>query len=209
MNSAEPLLYVPQPYQNHNGGELAFGPDGYLYLSLGDGGGGGDPEETGQDNTDLLGSVLRLDVSGATGYAVPAGNPFVSGAGLDEVWAYGFRNPWRFSFDTFTGDLWLGDVGQGSWEEIDVVSAAGNYGWDNLEGFVCYEPSAGCDQSGLTSPEFAYDHSSGACSDYRRLRLSWSVYAGTRRLVHLRRLLQRASVGLRRLRWRDQRPAVG
>jgi glucose/arabinose dehydrogenase len=159
----EPLISVPQPYTNHNGGELAFGPDGYLYLSLGDGGSGGDPLETGQDNTDLLGSVLRIDVSGQTGYTIPADNPFVSGPGRDEVWAYGFRNPWRFSFDSYTGDLWLGDVGQGSWEEIDIVTSGGNYQWDNKEGFACFEPATGCSQAG-TPPEFAYSLSGEPCA---------------------------------------------
>jgi glucose/arabinose dehydrogenase len=164
VGSAEPLLSVPQPYQNHNGGQLAFGPDGYLYLSLGDGGGAGDPEETGQVNTDFLGSVLRIDVSGPTGYMIPASNPYVGVDGADEVWAYGFRNPWRFSFDTYTGDLWLADVGQGWWEEIDKVVAGGNYGWDVMEGPACYEPSSGCDQTGKILPVHSYTHSGGACS---------------------------------------------
>ena len=165
VGSAQQLLSIPQPYQNHNGGQLAFGPDGYLYLSLGDGGGGGDPDETGQNNTDLLGSVLRIDVSGPTGYSVPASNPFAGAtAGADEVWAYGFRNPWRFSFDTYTGDLWLADVGQGWWEEVDRVVAGGNYGWDVMEGPACHEPSSGCDQTGKILPVYSYNHSGGACS---------------------------------------------
>jgi glucose/arabinose dehydrogenase len=165
MNTASPetLLSIPRPNSNHNGGELKFGPDGMLYLSLGDAGGGGDPTETGQDNTDLLASVLRINVSGATGYTVPSDNPFVVGPGRDEVWAYGFRNPWRYSFDSYTGDLWLGDVGQGSWEEIDIVTSGGNYQWDNKEGFACYEPSTGCSEVG-TPPEFSYSISSTPCA---------------------------------------------
>jgi glucose/arabinose dehydrogenase len=182
--NAQTILQVPQPYSNHNGGELAFGSDGYLYLSLGDGGGGGDPEETGQDNTDLLGSVLRLDVSGA-GYTSPPTNPFFgSTPGRDEVWAYGFRNPWRFSFDSVAGDLWLADVGQGSWEEVDLVTSGGNYGWDCYEGFVSYEP-AGCSPSGKIPPEHVYSHADGACAVtggfvYRGAQLpelwGWYVY---------------------------------
>jgi glucose/arabinose dehydrogenase len=183
--SAEPILSVPQPHPNHNGGELAFGPDGFLYLSLGDGGGQGDPGETGQNKDDLLGSVLRIDVSGPTGYAVPAGNPFVGVDGVDELWAYGFRNPWRFSFDSYTGDLWLGDVGEASAEEINLVSGGGNYGWDNTEGFSCFEPSNGCDETGISDPEFVYDHSQGCAITggyiYRGMALAelggWYIYS--------------------------------
>jgi len=131
---------------NHNGGRLLFGPDGYLYLSIGDGGGMGDPNETGQDNTDLIGSVLRIHVTGQTTppYTVPADNPFVGVAGDDRVWAYGFRNPWRYSFDRVSGDLWLGDVGQMTWDEVDKVVSGGNYGWDCWEGNAMYtDPSPG------------------------------------------------------------------
>jgi glucose/arabinose dehydrogenase len=124
---------------NHNGGRILFGPDGYLYLSIGDGGSGGDPLETGQDHTDLLGSVLRINVTGQLTYSIPADNPFVGVAGDDRVWAYGFRNPWRYSFDRVSGDLWLGDVGQGSWEEVNKVVAGGNYGWDCYEGNAVFE----------------------------------------------------------------------
>jgi glucose/arabinose dehydrogenase len=154
------ILQVPQPNSNHNGGRLLFGPDGYLYLSLGDGGGGGDPEETGQDNTDLLGSVLRIAVTGETTYSVPAGNPFVGVSGADEVWAYGLRNPWRYSFDSVTGELWLGDVGQGAWEEVEEIVEGGNYGWDCYEGFDPYEP-AGCPGTGFEFPRATYDHGLG------------------------------------------------
>jgi glucose/arabinose dehydrogenase len=162
LASKEELLQIPQPYSNHNGGELMFGLDGYLYLSLGDGGSGGDPEETGQDNTDHLGSVLRIDVSGATGYAVPASNPFADAGdpGADEVWAYGMRNPWRFSFDAESGELWLADVGQNVWEEVDKVVAGGNYGWDCYEGNASYEP-AGCADGTFQAPRAVYSHTDG------------------------------------------------
>lgn len=134
----EVLLGVEQPYANHNGGQLAFGPDGYLYVGLGDGGSGGDPQGNGQDPGTLLGSILRIDVSVRSGYAVPRDNPFADGGGAPEIWAYGLRNPWRFSFDEETGDLWIGDVGQNRWEEIDREPAGSpgglNYGWRAYEG---------------------------------------------------------------------------
>jgi len=162
-------LTVDQPYDNHNGGHIVFGPDGYLYMGLGDGGAGGDPDGHGQDRSDLLGSILRLDVSGATGYTVPAGNPLVGVAGTrDELWNWGLRNPWRFSFDRSTGDLYIGDVGQGAREEIDVSTAASgsgrgvNYGWSIMEGMRCYEASS-CDMTGLTLPVLDYSHGDG-CS---------------------------------------------
>ncbi|MEX0799863.1 MAG: PQQ-dependent sugar dehydrogenase [Dehalococcoidia bacterium] len=180
------ILQTPHPHINHNGGRLLFGPDGYLYLSLGDGGGGGDPEETGQDNTDLLGSVLRIDVTGETTYAIPPDNPYVGVAGADEVWAYGLRNPWRYSFDRMTGDLWLGDVGQGDWEEVQEIVKGGNYGWDCYEGFAAYEP-AGCstDPGDFEFPRAVYDHSLGCAVTggyvYRGADLpdlyGWYVYA--------------------------------
>jgi len=152
---------------NHNGGRLLFGPDGYLYLSIGDGGGGGDPNETGQDNTDLIGSVLRIHVTGqdVPPYTVPADNPFVGVAGDDRVWAYGLRNPWRYSFDRVSGDLWLADVGQGAWEEVETITKGGNYGWDCYEGNALYnDPSPGlpCNQS-FIFPRAVYDHGLG-CS---------------------------------------------
>jgi len=171
-DSADPatgqmLLGVSQPASNHNGGMIAFGPDGYLYYGLGDGGGGGDPLLTGQDPTDLLGSILRLDVSGPGGYTIPPTNPFATSAtNRHEVWNYGLRNPWRFSFDRQTGDLYIGDVGQGQHEEIDVQPAAGgggeNYGWNVMEGLSCYNTTS-CNQAGLTLPVLDYDHGS-ACS---------------------------------------------
>jgi glucose/arabinose dehydrogenase len=164
------LLAVPQPFANHNGGQLAFGPrDGYLYLGLGDGGSGGDPNGNGQNPATLLGSLLRLDVeAGGAGYAIPPDNPFAGNpAGGDEVWAYGLRNPWRFSFDRLTGDLFLGDVGQASREEINVRAAdavgAANFGWNILEAVACFNPPAGCLQpANYLPPVASYDHSLGS-----------------------------------------------
>ena len=165
-NSEQVILSVAHPRTNHNGGQLAFGPgDGYLYAALGDGGGGGDPDGNGQNTGTLLGKILRLDVeSGATPYAIPTGNPFASGGGRPEIWAYGLRNPWRFSFDRQTHDLYIADVGQGLWEEVDYqpAGAAGgaNYGWNIMEGMHCYNATS-CDQTGLTPPVTEYDHSLG------------------------------------------------
>ena len=165
--SATVLLQVTQPFSNHNGGQIAFGPDGMLYVGLGDGGSGGDPQGNGQDPSTLLGTLLRIDVDGGAPYAVPADNPFVSDPdGADEVWVYGLRNPWRFSFDALTGDLWIGDVGQNRVEEISLqpASSAGgeNYGWNVMEGSLCYEADS-CDTSGLTLPVHEYEHPEG-CS---------------------------------------------
>jgi uncharacterized repeat protein (TIGR01451 family) len=164
----EILLQVDQPFDNHNGGLVLFGPDGFLYVGLGDGGSGGDPLNAGQDTDTLLGKILRIDVeSGTVPYAIPPGNPFVNQAGFrDEIWALGLRNPWRFSFDRATGDLYIGDVGQGSWEEVDFQPAASpggeNYGWRILEGAHCFR-TATCNQSGLVLPVAEYDHDQG-CS---------------------------------------------
>jgi len=161
------IMEVEQPYSNHNAGQLAFGPDGYLYVALGDGGSAGDPLGNGQNLTTLLGSILRIDVNGLSGpgdYGIPADNPFVGVEGArEEIWAYGLRNPWRFSFDSTTGLLWAGDVGQNSWEEIDIITKGANYGWNTMEGSHCYSPSTGCNQTGLTLPVVEYDHSQG-CS---------------------------------------------
>jgi glucose/arabinose dehydrogenase len=161
------IMEVEQPYSNHNGGQIAFGPDGYLYIGLGDGGSAGDPGGNGQNLDTLLGSILRIDVSelsGAGDYEIPADNPFVdTAAARAEIWAFGLRNPWRFSFDSETGLLWAGDVGQGSWEEIDIIARGANYGWNTMEGLHCYSPASGCDQSGLALPIAEYDHSQG-CS---------------------------------------------
>ena len=170
-NSEEIILTIPHStYSNHNGGKLLFGNDGYLYFSVGDGGGGGDPLGSGQNINTLLGKILRIDVeSGATPYAIPPGNPFVGVNGLDEIWAYGLRNPWRISFDRLTHDLYIADVGQGAWEEIDVQFAPGtagrNYGWNILEGNHCYPSTiTNCTPPSNYSPAIAeYSHSLG-CS---------------------------------------------
>ncbi|MGH7518802.1 MAG: PQQ-dependent sugar dehydrogenase [Gemmatimonadales bacterium] len=164
------ILGVDQPFVNHNGGQLAFGPDGYLYIGLGDGGDAGDPLENAQSLTTLLGKLLRIDLDGGAPYAIPPDNPFSAvAAARSEIWSYGLRNPWRFSFDRVTGDLYIGDVGQNEIEEIDVSPAASgagrgaNYGWDVMEGRECFEPATGCDQSGLVLPAVQHDHGDG-CS---------------------------------------------
>src|SRR5690554_5603567 len=162
--SEQVLLTQSQPFGNHNGGQLALGPDGYLYLGLGDGGSGGDPQGNGQDLGTFLGKLLRIDVSG-DGYTVPDDNPFVGREGAaPEVWAYGLRNPWRFSFDAATGDLYIADVGQNAFEEVNLQpadSAGGeNYGWNVMEAESCYQPRTGCDTSGLVLPIISYPHSS-------------------------------------------------
>lgn len=163
--SAAPVLSQVQPFSNHNGGMLAFGPDGYLYVGLGDGGSGGDPQGNGQNRTTLLGKILRLDVDHGAPYTVPATNPFVGQSPTrPEIWSLGLRNPWRFSFDRQTGALYIGDVGQAAWEEIDVEPAATggrNYGWRDMEGSACFVP--GCSATGLTLPAVTYAHSEG-CS---------------------------------------------
>lgn len=163
------ILEVGQPYSNHNGGDMHFGPDGYLYIGLGDGGSGGDPQNNGQRPTTLLGSVLRIDVddpSPGCRYGIPPDNPFapesgcVGGeAGRPEIWAWGLRNPWRMSFDRSTGALWVGDVGQGSYEEIDILEGGRNYGWNQVEGFACYR--ANCDPSAYAEPVYAYGRGDG------------------------------------------------
>ncbi len=161
-SSEQVLLEVEQPFANHNAGMLAFGPDGMLYVALGDGGSGGDPFNHGQNTETLLGSLLRVDVSAAA-YTIPADNPFANDAGArGEIWAYGLRNPYRFSFDRVTGDLWAGDVGQDAFEEIDVIQRGGNYGWRVFEGNAAYDDSANTlPQTAFTPPVLAYDHSEG------------------------------------------------
>ncbi len=161
-NSETVLLLVNQPFPNHNGGSLAFGPDGYLYAGLGDGGLAGDPFKNGQNTTVMLGKILRIDVNNGDPYAIPSDNPFGN-----EVWAYGLRNPWRISFDRATGDLWIGDVGQGDWEEIDYLPAGSqggaNFGWSIMEGNHGYDGDA---QPGLILPVAEYSHADtyGGCS---------------------------------------------
>ena len=168
--SEEVLLTVVQPFDNHNGGQLAFGPDGYLYIGMGDGGGGGDPFNNGQNPLSLLGKVLRIDVeSQPDGYRIPPTNPFVGNAAAyrPEIWALGLRNPWRLSFDRATGDLYVADVGQDQYEEVNFQTAASaggeNYGWNIMEGLHCYH-AATCDQTGLILPAAEYGHSQGDCS---------------------------------------------
>ncbi|HVT05546.1 MAG TPA: PQQ-dependent sugar dehydrogenase [Thermoanaerobaculia bacterium] len=178
-SSALVLLKIAQPYSNHNGGQLQFGPDGYLYIGMGDGGSGGDPGNRAQDLSTLLGKLLRIDVDAASPYAIPSSNPFVGNSSArGEIWALGLRNPWRFSFDRQNTDLWIGDVGQNAWEEIDLqrVGSIGgeNYGWRLMEGTHCYNPSSNCDNGGITRPVLEYSHAQG-CSvtggyRYRGLR---------------------------------------
>lgn len=168
-NSAKIIITIPHPVNgNHNGGPLKFGPDGYLYAATGDGGGGGDPDENAQDLTVLLGKQLRLDIDTTAPYVIPPTNPFVSVPGArGEIWAYGLRNPWRFTFDRLTGDMFIGDVGQGAREEIDFQAAGVgglNYGWDDMEGSLCYEPSSGCLTANRVLPILEVNHNSGDCA---------------------------------------------
>ena len=173
-DSADPeselvLMHIKQPVPNHNGGAVVFGPDGMLYIGMGDGGSGGDPQGNGQRLDTHLGKILRIDVdvpaSQDPPYAVPADNPFVDRAGaFPEIWHLGVRNPWRIRFDPATGDLWIGDVGQNAWEEIDVArkgQSGLDFGWNRMEGFECFAPRSGCDETGLTLPLAAYGHDLG------------------------------------------------
>ena len=167
-NQADPaseriLLTIDQPFDNHKGGQLVFGPDGFLYIGLGDGGSGGDPLGNGQSLDTLLGKMLRIDVdhtSSGKEYAIPADNPFVGGPHMPEIWAYGLRNPWRFSFERSTGRLFCADVGQNNYEEIDLLQKGGNFGWNVMEGMHCYNAS-NCDMTGLVLPIAEYSHSEG------------------------------------------------
>jgi glucose/arabinose dehydrogenase len=161
------LLEVLQPFSNHKGGQIAFGPDGYLYIAMGDGGGAGDPQGNGQNLSALLGKILRIDVdnpSGSLNYSIPDDNPFFNNtlSYREEIYAYGLRNPWRFSFDPATGWLWVADVGQNRMEEIDIVKKGGNYGWNTMEGTLCYSPSSGCNKTGLEPPIWEYGHDVGS-----------------------------------------------
>jgi glucose/arabinose dehydrogenase len=167
LSSGEVLLEFNQPYPNHNGGQIAFGPDGYLYIATGDGGSGGDPQNNGQNRERLLGKILRIDVdaeSGGRKYAIPPDNPFINNIAdyREEIYAWGLRNPWRFSFDPATGWLWAGDVGQDKWEEVDVIEKGRNYGWRIMEGLHCnMRDTTACDTAGLTMPIWEYSHSLG------------------------------------------------
>ena len=173
------ILFVGQPAANHNGGQIAFGPDGYLYIALGDGGGAGDTYHNGQNLGSLLAKILRLNVDSGSPYSIPADNPFVGRTGArEETWDYGLRNPWRFCFDRSNGDLYIADVGQNLWEEVDYEphGAGGkNYGWNVMEGLHCYG-SATCNQTGLTLPVVEYQHSSGGPCDVQ----GGYVYRGSR-----------------------------
>lgn len=175
QSEAQVLVIDHPEFENHNGGQLAFGPqDGYLYIGTGDGGGAGDaagrikPANNAQNLESLLGKILRIDVEAVTGpgYAIPADNPLVGQPGRDEIWAAGLRNPWRFAFDRDSGELYIGDVGQGAWEEINVAAAGSggqNYGWNIMEGEACYNAQT-CNQTGLTLPVAVYNHDAGNCS---------------------------------------------
>lgn len=182
--SEREVLFARQPFANHNGGGLAFGNDGMLYIGLGDGGSGGDPQGNGQNRDTFLGKMLRIDVDRGSPYGVPADNPFLGAGGVrPEIWAYGLRNPWRFAFDRATGDLLIADVGQGQVEEIDLGSRRGgdNLGWNVWEGSSCFRPSTGCPMAGFTFPVLEYRHNEG-CSVtggvvYRGCRMPG--YAGT------------------------------
>ena len=167
-NQADPaseriLLTVNQVsnFTNHKAGQLVFGPDGFLYFGLGDGGGGGDPFGHGQNTQILLGKMMRIDVNSTSPgkqYAIPPDNPFVAGGGLPEIYAFGFRNPWRFSFDRPTGRLFVADVGQDSFEEVDIVQKGGNYGWNIMEGDHCFNPHSNCNMTGLSLPIIEIPH---------------------------------------------------
>ncbi len=162
------IMEIEQPFRNHNGGQLAFGLDGFLYIGLGDGGSGGDPMGHGRNTGTLLGSILRIDVSQSsseTPYAIPADNPLLDDPDArPEIWAYGFRNPWRFTFDRTTGQLWTGDVGQNSLEEVDLVERGGDYGWNKLEGTRCFSPRTSCDNAGTVLPLWEYPTGEEGCS---------------------------------------------
>ena len=205
------VLETPQPYSNHNGGTVRFGPDGLLYLGLGDGGAAADPHGHGQNLGTLLGSMLRIyvaEASAADPYRIPADNPFVGAAVARwEIYAYGLRNPWRMAFDPATGLLWTGDVGQNRWEEVDVIVAGGNYGWAAREGLECFA-SAECAVAGEELPVWVYGRDDGLL-DQRRRGVPRRRHPGPGRGLRLRRLLQRPDMGPRRARRRRRLPAAG
>jgi len=164
ITSERILLTVQEPESNHNGGDLHFGPDGYLYISMGDGGGAGDKHGSsgnGQNLNTLLGKILRIDVNTDQGYKIPADNPFVGKSAKPEIWAYGLRNPWRFSFDLGSGLLFAADVGQNKFEEINIIEKGGNYGWRIMEASHCFDPKTNCKTEGLKLPIAEYDHDIG------------------------------------------------
>ena len=184
------VLTIDQPYANHNGGNLAFGADGYLYIGMGDGGSGGDPGNRAQSLNSLLGKILRINVNGKTstrGYLIPSSNPYVGKTGRDEIWSRGLRNPWRFSIDSATGSLWIGDVGESRNEEIDRTGRAGNlvggkaknYGWRVMEGRHCYRPATGCSTTGKTLPLIEYPHDVANTSDDNCAVTGGYVYRGS------------------------------
>lgn len=168
ISSEKILLTFSQPYKNHNGGQLEFGPDGFLYIATGDGGSGGDPHNNAQNLSSYLGKILRIDVDEATvdkSYGIPADNPFAGNryGNLEEIYAYGLRNPWRFSFDKERNILWAGDVGQDRMEEIDIIESGKNYGWRIMEGTLEYSPSSSANSEQLTPPVWEYGRSEGGC----------------------------------------------
>lgn len=169
------IIFIPQPYPNHNGGLVMFGSDGMLYIGMGDGGSGGDPQNRAQSPDSLLGKLLRVDVNGGDPYAIPNGNPYKNGGGAPEVWALGLRNPWRFSFDPPSGQLYIADVGETMWEEVDVEPASQpglNYGWHIMEGAHCFNPDP-CSSAGLILPRVEYSHADGCAV------MGGFVYRGT------------------------------
>lgn len=184
------VMTIDQPYANHNGGDLAFGADGYLYIATGDGGSGGDPGNRAQSLSSLLGKILRINVNGKTstrGYLIPSSNPYVGKTGRDEIWSRGLRNPWRFSIDSATGSIWIGDVGQDRYEEVDRTGRAGNlaggkaknYGWRIMEGRHCYRPATGCSTTGLALPLIEYPHDVANTTDDNCAVTGGYVYRGS------------------------------
>jgi glucose/arabinose dehydrogenase len=180
ITTARVLLRIDQPFANHNGGQMQFGPDGYLYIGMGDGGFGGDPGNRAQNLGDLLGKMLRIDVDSGNPYGIPPSNPFINTPGArDEIWSFGLRNPWRFTFDRASGDLWIADVGQGLLEEVNFQPATStgreNWGWRLMEGTRCFNPTSNCNDGTLVLPVIEYGHDNGACSV-----TGGYVYRGTR-----------------------------